>query len=639
MYTQLTFAIIGNSKPVLLAQSELLSYLKRMDTSIIIECRSYSAYDENVRGVIWLGITGDIAYSDRDEILIDTANAVGRITGSNERSVLIAAYRFLYELGCRFYRFEKDCEKVPKREIKKEDLNIHVSEKASYKHRAVCIEGAVSYEHVYNIIQWLPKVGLNGYYVQFQKPHTFFERWYSHASNPALPAQHLTNSDVLAMYRSLVSEIKARGLMYHAVGHGWTCEPLGLDGNGWYKQKSELPKEKSALLAEVNGERRLWNGIPLNTNLCYSNPKVREIITDAIVSYLKENPDVDYLHFWLADDKNNQCECDECKKQRPSDFYVMMLNLLDKKLTAEGIKTKIVFLVYYDLLWKPEHTHIENPDRFVLMFAPISRTYSTAFSDIDTTACAADVPEYERNRLIMPKNVASNIAFLKSWQTEFKGDSFDFDYHLMWDHVRDVGYFECARILHTDMCNLDKIGLDGMVSCQLQRAAFPTNLPMYAMARGLWNKRSDFEAVADEYFTAEFENDSDKVKEYMRKLSSLVEARYFRKESEKSELELLSQFKEALQLMDNFKVGITPEKREIKSWNYIYHHAKCTRLIILALIAELEKNYTEKEKQVSALAEYVRTHELEIHHALDVWNYLYVISRILDCNISDLNTD
>ena len=122
----------------------------------------------------------------------------------------------------------------------------------------------------------------------------------------------------------------------------------------------------------------------------------------------------------------------------------------------------------------------------------------------------------------MPKTVAENAACLSRWQKEqLSGDSFDFDYHLMWDHYLDPGYYECARILHKDMANLYKIGLGGMVSCQVQRAAFPTGLPMYAMAKALWDRESTFEDICEEYFKAAFGEDGKAVEEYLSTLSVL----------------------------------------------------------------------------------------------------------------------
>ena len=94
-----------------------------------------------------------------------------------------------------------------------------------------------------------------------------------------------------------------------------------------------------------------------------------------MVSYARANKNVDYLHFWLADEYNNICECDECAKTTLSDQYVEILNGIDEALTAEKLETKVVFLLYQELLYAPLQAKLRNPARFCLMFAPISRTF------------------------------------------------------------------------------------------------------------------------------------------------------------------------------------------------------------------------------------------------------------------------
>ena len=69
---------------------------------------------------------------------------------------------------------------------------------------------------------------------------------------------------------------------------------------------------------------------------------------------------------------------------RPADWYVRMLNEMDAAFTAHDISGKIVFLAYVDLLWAPEQEQLANPDRFILMFAPITRSYSRSY-DLDTS--------------------------------------------------------------------------------------------------------------------------------------------------------------------------------------------------------------------------------------------------------------
>lgn len=264
----------------------------------------------------------------------------------------------------------------------------------------------------------------------------------------------------------------------------------------------------------------MFKNVPLNTNLCYSNPQVRDTMNEAITRYCKENPQIDVLHFWLADGHNNQCECDECAKHRPADWYVKMLNELDEKMTAAGVNTKIVFLVYVDLLWEPVKERLNNPDRFILMYAPITRYYGQTYGDC--LEFDGELAPYERNKLTMPGSLAHNLAHLRRWQAQFDGDSFCFDYHLMWAHMGDPGYERSARNLFQDMKDLHKIGLDGMVSCQIQRCFFPTAMPFNMMAAALWDEHSCYEEQAKAYYRSAYGADGLEVYPLLTKVSDLL---------------------------------------------------------------------------------------------------------------------
>ncbi len=568
----MTIARIGKDPTIVYAFDELMRLLRKMDKNAFIDGRVYDERITEREDILWIGLDGSVPASDIDEIRIDVKDGAGIITGANERSVLIAVYRFMYELGCRFLRPGRDSEDIPERCLDG-ILNVSVSEKASYRHRSVCIEGANSYEHVCNMIDWLPKVGLNGYFRQMHNPSDYFTRFYN-ADNPHMPLRHVTEDECMNIWGQVEHEIAKRKLDYHAVGHGWTCVPFGIT-------KDNIPEDikEKEYVALVNGERQLRSGSPLWTNLCYSKKEVRDIMNDAVVEYCKEHPDVNFMHFWLADGVNWHCECEECQKMTPSDFYVMILNELDEKLTAAGLDTKVVCLLYCDLLWEPEKLKIANPDRFVLMFAPIDRTYSTTFASFDENEKITLKP-YERNKLVLPSSVAENVAMLKKWQdNQLPGDSFDFDYHLMWDHYVDPGYYDCARILHDDMVGLEKIGLHGMVSCQGQRVAFPTGLPMYGMAKALWNKNSKFVDVAAEYFTAAFGEDAKAVEEYMAKISNLFCPSFIRGEKPISHEQMIEQCKEVKQVVDNFCIDhIHKKEHKNLNWNHLAYHADYCKL-------------------------------------------------------------
>lgn len=450
-----------------------------------------------------------------DVIAIDVRGGVGTITGSNERSVLIAAYRYLTELGCRFVRPGPDGEHLPPIDLDRSPVTVR--ERAALRHRGVCIEGAASLTNLLDLIDWLPKVGMNSYFIQFDSPHVFLRSWYERRTDPAghVPDYPITERTE-AVHRAVLAEIERRGLVHHAVGHGWTSEAIGVTATGWDAVTgANFPRE---LVAEVDGVRELWGGVPLNTELCYSRPEVRSAMARAVADHARAHPEIDVLHVWLSDGNANHCECDACARLRPADWYVMMLNELDQILTEEGTPTTIAFLAYHQLLWPPLAETIDAPERFVLMFAPIHRDASAPM--VEPTG--AELPPYEGNATRSPVRNGDFLDLLRSWRNTYPGSTFDFDYHLMWQHCFDPGQLTIARTLHADIGGMQTNGLDGLISCQSQRVFSAGGFAMTVMARTLWDTSTSFDDVIADHAAATFGPDGRVVAEHLQWLSDAV---------------------------------------------------------------------------------------------------------------------
>lgn len=562
-----------------------------------------------------------------DAVYIDVRGTKGIVAGVNPRSVLLAVYRYLTELGCRWVRPGPDGEYVPRLESLPD---VKISETPSYRHRGICIEGAVSEEHVRDIIDWSAKVGFNAYFTQFREAHTFFDAWYSHSNNPFLKGEHISVEEARAHTAAVVAEIKKRDMLYHAVGHGWTCEPFGMPGTGWSTYEEVLPPEIVHYLAEVKGKRQLWNKTPLNTNLCYGNPKARRILVEEIARYAEAHPEIDILHFWLADDSNNNCECELCRDTRPSDFYVMMLNELAAVLKERRLPTRIVFLIYVDLLWPPEHEKIEDPDRFILMFAPICRNYSTSFADAEAPS---EMQPFVRNKLPMPVSVEGNLSYLRGWQRDFKGDSFDFDYHLMWHHNKDLGFTQIAQVLSKDIKSLADIGLNGFVSCQVQRAFFPTGLPMTVMGRTLWDRSLSLDAISADYFDAAYGPDGRLVRSYLEKITELFDTDYLKGEKKAVGKTAAKRLAGIPAFVDKFRPVIernlnSDNRCWRQSWEYLRHHASICILLAKACEARANGDQNAAADAWDQTKRYVQENEMQLHRVLDVGNFAGVLSGL-----------
>ena len=366
----------------------------------------------------------------------------GTIAGSGPRAVLLGVYDCLRRLGCRFLGAGKAWELVPA--IDRERLEADYEREASFRHRGVCIEGADSLENILDFIDWLPKAGYNSFFLQFKLPYAFLARWYHHEGNPLRTPENYTISDAARDMERLEAAVKKRGLLLHQVGHGWTGEVLGYEAVSWKPDGRPLEEARRPMAAQVDGVRELRRGVPANTNLCYHSAQAVDAFASLVTDYARNHPAADYLHIWLADEYNSVCECEDCVKTTVSDQYVALLNEIDRRLTAEGLATRLVFLLYQELLWPPVRERLKNPDRFVLMFAPISRTFASSYC---LDGGPRKIPPFVRNRITLPTDLGENLAFLRGWQEIFSGDSFVYDYPLGRAHYGDLGYVHIAQVI------------------------------------------------------------------------------------------------------------------------------------------------------------------------------------------------
>lgn len=513
---------IGTDRAINFATEEFAKYIRLMNSSEDVQILNNDILKDELLNV---GICDEfdkllpeVADKELDDaIYIDVTAGKGIITGTNPRSVLIAVYRFLREVGVKFIRPGTDNEIIPDCDITTKTVKI--CEKASLRHREVCIEGSCSYQHVSDLIDWLPKISMNGYYIQFMKPYGFFNLWYNHTDNPYREPEPKTDDELAEIHEKIVDEMAERGLLHFAVGHCWNTEPIGISTTYWDKAPEPPSPEIRPLLAEVNGKRDWFGGVPLNTNLCYSNPKVKELMADAVVNYAKKNPTVKYIVVWLADGHNNTCECEECKKSTNIDLYLALLNHIDNKLTELNMDTKIVFS---SRARRPVKERINKNDRITIMFCPICRDFSATFPVEIGDDYNLNLPDFGDNIQDIEqvfKPIEMNVAQIKMWKDMYDGDSVIYDYQLMWFHQKDPGYMMVSENLNTDMKALKTLGINGMNSCQNQRVFFRTALPMVSMAETLWNTGAKFEDIVNEYFPAAYGKDGLKLAELLNIIS------------------------------------------------------------------------------------------------------------------------
>ena len=570
-----------------------------------------------------------------DSILIDVKERNGVISGSNARSVLIAAYRYLRELGYSFVRPGKSGEKYPE---KLPERDVFVSESAFYSQRTICIEGSASYESIEETIDWIPKVGMSGFYTQFFIPKIFFDRWYRHYgyefTNPYLNADHLSEEEIRGMIKMLVCEIRKRSLIYTTIGHGWMCEPFGMPGYGWEPVDPALiPKGIEKYLALRNGKREIYNdnhykNVPLITQLCYGNPEVREIIIDFVIEYCRNNPDVYCISFDFADGSNNYCECPLCRDTTPSDFRVMIVNEIDRRLTAEGIETKIGFGAYNDTLWAPVREKINNLSRFLMSLAPISRSYSVEFPNEPK----GEIGEFRYNKNVFPTTTEEFLPYLKEWRKALDTRVGVFDYYFMWDCYKDLGSTGTARIIHKDIRSYKKLDLCGLTSCQSERVYCPTALGMNVIARTLWDPETDFDAIREDVLKAEYGEDYALVRDYLEDLTlySLPEVTRMEKPlvSEENALTYEKGIDRArkFNLIIQNRIETVTNECELRSWKNLKVHTALS-IMLMSAFRDMARG-AEPADFWPPIEDFVNRHEWEMRQHFDVFEFKYTYGRL-----------
>jgi len=643
--------------------SELKKYIVQMSRGSIVPTIEFSdVLPQESKDAILLGTLEELSLNTSDlydpfiEDIIDIhiENGKGYIAGSNLRSILMGVYKYAKSAGCRFIRPGADGDYVPKVDLMNHSFNYR--KKADHPFRGECCEGAISYEHMRDTVYWLPKIGMNMYMIEGLVPFTYMHKWYGHVYNTHLRQKgQCTDYDILEEYINLLEQdVKKTGIQLHTLGHAWLFEGMGIrhDHVTENEKVKNLSSEYIEMLAEVNGKREIQHGNTFYTHFCYSNPKARRFLVDFMVEYIKKKPFVDFVHMWLADAINNQCECEECCKMHPSDWYVMLLNELDEELTKMGSDTRIALIMYVETERPPQKLKLNNPKRFVLLSA-IGLHYEEGYKD---EVYKGEVPEYKRNEYHPAPN-ALRLKWHKKWK-EICGNipSVIFEYRFYTDMYCDMGNMQISRETYRDMKALEKVSFNGVMSDQTHRLYIPTALPMLLMGETSFDTSLDYETYVNEYFEGAFGIEGKLCRNYLEELSELFCPSNVRigsasgveelglgdievqKKCWKNNSFVAEKLSKIPELVDSFipvikkNISSATDNSRLYSWHYLKYHAEICKKLSLILFNGASGNMEEAHNLFYELRDYLSEIEIEIHNVFDL--FLFLRSLAFKLNIT-----
>ena len=648
--------LMQNSQPAQYAAEELAKYLFLIQGGAYPQVNFQDAFSESydeksnidsrmAADTIYLGLLKDFGLSTEDvqdpviEDVIDIhiEQGGGYIAGSNARSILQGVYIYLKSAGCMWVRPGVEGEYIPKKDLSGHSFTYR--KKADYVFRGQCSEGAISYEHLRDMIYWLPKVGMNMFMNEGRVPFNYMHRWYDHVSNLERYEGNPSNYDAMLQYIDRVeADMLKTGVQYHNMGHGWMFEEFGLKNGNNLTMDGDIKEENKQYLALFRGKREFVDGVPFYTNLCYSNPKARQKLVDFWVKYALEKPYVDYFHVWLADGINCLCECEECRKYEISDLYVQLLNEIDEALTAIGSKARLVFILYKETIRPPKDLKINNPNRYMLLYAR-GGNYENIYT---LEKFEGEEPTYVHNKMVVPSSALAN-----KWRDDWKRKagktlSCTYEYRFYMDHYCDPGYMQVARETHRDMKFLRKMDFDGCMSDLTLRCFMPTGLPVAIMGETLFDSSLDFESYCKDYFHAAFGKDGAKCREYLEKMSELFSPNLLRHnvkvgsreeegfmevkvydDSWYSNPKAAEGFLQVPALIEAFMPVIETNRKgsnicHNKSWDYLRYHAHIAGEMSKAYLAGAQGNMKKAGEIYLQLQNWISVHEMEIAPVFDL---------------------
>jgi len=612
------------------AAQELKKYLRMMmpDGGDVKIC-----YNPEAKDGFRLGLLEDFGLENTAEdpvlddiIHVDTEEQGGILAGSNPRSILFAVYRFLKENGCRWLYPGIDGEYIPTQNIK----GVKYHKAADHRVRGFCDEGSVSQENMLECIEFYPKLEMNAFFVEWFIPNGYYNRWYTHLNNTEnLIPEEVNDAQLLRWRRECEVEIGKRGMILAAIGHGWTCLALVLPTNNSVDNNFEhlvFTEEQLSNFALLNGERKMFRKAPLFTQVCMSKPELRTKIAEAVADYAETHPNLTYLRVSLADGGKNHCECENCQKLRPADWFWKILNEIDEKLTERNLPTRISFSSYMDTYFAPVEERLKNPQRFIMSYAPIARDYCSSISE---DSVIPEPIEYVRNKWRNPSTTEEGFALFREYQKLWKGTVYCFEYHFWRHQFLDPGGLALARRLYEDVRALEVMNIHGMIQDGSQRSAFPNAFPTYIYAAALMDRNVNFDEVAADYFSYAYGADWKNAYTLLSKISELFDFPYM--ESTRSKNEQISFYydpERVAKLEQIFEICSAerdlakkhlnmPYRPQTVSWRLLLRHAEYCEKWAQIMIEKAKGNNFKAIELVEAFQGDFGKYELEIQRYYD----------------------
>jgi hypothetical protein len=201
----------------------------------------------------------------------------------------------------------------------------------------------------------------------------------------------------------------------------------------------------------------------------------------------------------------------------------MMMNELDEMLNAENLDTRIVFICYVDTSWPPLEAKLNNPKRFTLLVAPISRDYTVPVAE---DISGVTYPPYKHNANELFTDVNQYVKVGKDWQERCNVRAILYEYHFYIHQYFDPGVFHFARVVYNDIQNYKKHGLNGLINDCSQRSFWPNGFAFSLYGQVQFDTSLKFEDLVEDYFSHAYGEDWREVVALLEEIGKSIDVKY-----------------------------------------------------------------------------------------------------------------
>lgn len=427
------------------AAEELGNYLKKISKADFPILRNDSIPAENALVIATAAsfpalkaLAPDVAPEEQDSLRVVAKDGNIYFLGNNNRSALYAVYAFLEDVfGVRWLFMGEAGEVVPEKTAFVFDRHLDMRQTSRFRYRGFHVVGTFYHDEME---LWMARNRLNMIY-----------------SNPPNGKQWVVDWN---------RKRAARGFHIMFANHNIAI----------YDKK--VFEKQPEIFALVNGKR-----IP--DQLCWSNPVVDGIMVERFVKAIQEQPEVEIINMFPADNMN-YCQCKECSKQPRKELWFNMLKRLSAGIRKVYPDKKIASIAYQSYMEPPE-ADLKGVD--FVEYCMYNRCYVHRFDE-----CPA-------NRKVLKS--------LEAWKAKNVGVPV---YGYEFDNFATQMYMPFGKMLEDQLNVFERIGLWGSIPEAMApnyKGRYPSPsgrntgehalFEYYLYAKLLWDDKASFGSVADDY--------------------------------------------------------------------------------------------------------------------------------------------